>query len=340
MDFRRIIKNALVVNPVISRLFNIFRETTVYKSMVRSAVRVTSARILRDKEFIVQIETTNICNAKCGFCPYVGMERGKGIMTDAIFNMIVRRLIAEDIHPFGFNVNGTGEPLVDKAIFKRIRILRDHFPDAIIKFHSNFNLATSDSMIELIQSGLSEINISFNGYNVAVYEEVMKIKYEKTLENIKHLLVLRKASGSPLKVRISMVLVAGNESHEREFLDYWQSKVDSVSINRPHDYSGKAQDLAGQNKVSYDTWHVPCKSLWGTITIGYNGDLLLCCLDHEGNHGLGNIMESGILELFYQRKLQELREKHLTGDLESAPMCRDCGVPHESGLTWFVKKAI
>ena len=109
--------------------------------------------------------------------------------------------------------------------------------------YSNFNLASDGFIDAVLESGLDELNISFNGSNKDSYEKTMSINYEKTLKNLNKLLALKKEKNSDLKVRLSMALVRYNENNIREFMKEWAGKVDSVSVNRTHTYGGRVEDV-------------------------------------------------------------------------------------------------
>ena len=61
---------------------------------------------------IVQIESTNICNAKCVFCPRDEMHRRQGIMSFELFMKIVDDCVALGITHV--RVHNYGEPFVDR----------------------------------------------------------------------------------------------------------------------------------------------------------------------------------------------------------------------------------
>ena len=63
---------------------------------------------------IVQIESTNICNAKCVFCPRDDMERKQGVMDMALF-----RKVADECAALGIThvrMHNYGEAFVDRCI--------------------------------------------------------------------------------------------------------------------------------------------------------------------------------------------------------------------------------
>ena len=62
---------------------------------------------------IVQIESTNLCNAKCVFCPRDEMHRRQGVMDMDLFTKIVDECAALGITHV--RVHNYGEPFLDRA---------------------------------------------------------------------------------------------------------------------------------------------------------------------------------------------------------------------------------
>ena len=78
-----------------------------------------------DYEF--QIETTNICNARCEFCPNPTLKRRKQIMDMEVFEKIISRIKDEKIKVKRFILHLNGEPLTDPLIFDRVDLLKKRF---------------------------------------------------------------------------------------------------------------------------------------------------------------------------------------------------------------------
>src|SRR5687767_6070151 len=68
---------------------------------------------------IVQIESTNICNAKCVFCPRDEMHRRQGIMTVELFRKIVDECAALGITHV--RMHNYGEAFIDKQLVDKVR---------------------------------------------------------------------------------------------------------------------------------------------------------------------------------------------------------------------------
>src|SRR5574342_538797 len=68
---------------------------------------------------IVQIESTNICNAKCVFCPRDEMHRRQGIMSFELFAKIVDE--CAELGITHVRVHNYGEPFVDRRLVEKVR---------------------------------------------------------------------------------------------------------------------------------------------------------------------------------------------------------------------------
>ena len=68
---------------------------------------------------IVQIESTNICNAKCVFCPRDEMHRRQGVMAMDLFRKIVDECAQLGITHI--RVHNYGEPFMDRRLTEKVR---------------------------------------------------------------------------------------------------------------------------------------------------------------------------------------------------------------------------
>jgi hypothetical protein len=68
---------------------------------------------------IVQIESTNICNAKCVFCPRDEMHRDEGIMDMALFQKIADECAALNITHM--RMHNYGEAFADRMLVDKVR---------------------------------------------------------------------------------------------------------------------------------------------------------------------------------------------------------------------------
>ena len=84
---------------------------------VRKVLLALGARATRRRSEIVQIESTNICNAKCVFCPRDEMDRNQGVMDMALFKKVADECAALDITHM--RMHNYGEAFADRSWSRR-----------------------------------------------------------------------------------------------------------------------------------------------------------------------------------------------------------------------------
>jgi radical SAM protein with 4Fe4S-binding SPASM domain len=334
----RLTKNILEEKNLAHKVFDSIAQNKLYRYAVQRNIDSYIIGIKENKKYNIILETTNVCNAKCIMCPHACMQRNAEIMSDETFTCAVNRIKEADLQPVAFILNGFGEPLTDKKIFRRIKSIKQEFKKSMVKIYSNFNIATDESINDIVHCGLDEINISFNGFDKGSYENTMGINYERTLTNTDKLLKAKNQKNSHLKVRLSMALVSYNENDAQEFIRDWSRQVDSVSVNRIHTYGGQVKDASGKLKINFNKPVFPCKYLWNTIVIGVTGDLYLCCLDYNGRYSFGNIKKDKILDMFYSERFERIRKLHYERKIDNLGICKYCYTPYRNGVEWFVNE--
>lgn len=338
MKILRTLKNLIETNRFLSASFDLIASTPIYKKIISQRIKKITSNIKTNNSYHIIIETTNFCNARCIMCPHTTMKRPQKTMDKITFHQILSKIKKENITPTVFILNGFGEPLIDPQIINRIKSIKDSFPDSIIKFYSNFNLANQKLIDGLLSSGLDEINISFNGYNRQTYQKVMKIDYQKTLNNLRTLIKTKRKTHTKLLIRISMTLVKYNEETAQKFIKKWTPLVESVSVNKVHSYNDSVKNVDNKFKINFNKTAFPCRYLWDTITFDVDGNIILCCLDYESRYNFGNANNRSILSSFYSPKFNLIRKQHLSYKTKNIEICRHCYTPYKNGAEWLINE--
>src|SRR4030095_12887993 len=130
---------------------------------------------------IVQIESTNICNAKCVFCPRDEMQRRQGIMSFDLYRKIVDECAALGITHV--RVHNYGEPFVDRQLVEKVRYAKQKGIQEVGMI-SNGSLITDAVARGMIEAGLDAINISVDASGREVFEATrLGLKYDKVIAN-------------------------------------------------------------------------------------------------------------------------------------------------------------
>jgi len=274
-----------------------------------------------------------LCNARCFFCPYQKMRRKKEVMSNQLFSLLLKRIKEEKIKPKYFNLTGTGEPLLDKGLFDKIKMIKRSFGDTFVFFPTNFSVGNREVIDSLMESDLDQIMISLNAENAKDYKEIMGLDFKKTIANLDYLIAQRKKKKKNLIIKLTVAVNPINKKSVSAFVKRWSPKVDDVGINWIHTWAGSVGDGDDRNKNL--RYRYPCRSLFEQVVILANGDMPMCCVDYEGSVVAGNIKKDKILKLFYSNKLEKIRSGHLNGKIKLNKMCGNCRFT-EKGLDWLL----
>ncbi|MEO8520441.1 MAG: radical SAM protein, partial [Acidobacteriota bacterium] len=126
---------------------------------------------------IVQIESTNMCNAKCVFCPRDDMHRKQGIMSVELFRKIVDECVELGISHV--RMHNYGEALMDRNLVDKVRYAKERGIQEVGMI-SNGSLITEAVARGMIDAGLDAINISVDAAGKEVFESTrLGLKYDK-----------------------------------------------------------------------------------------------------------------------------------------------------------------
>lgn len=241
----------------------------------------------------IELNTTELCNRTCVFCPRVNPE----IYPNRNLNMtcVIAEKIGKDLARFDFkgriSFSGFGEPVLNKSLVELVSIIRRHRPSNIIDTNTNGDRLTVDMLKRLFDAGLSAIYV--NMYDGPEQEPKFRSIFE----------------------------AAGIESYKLR--PHWKGAESSYGLilnNR----SGLVQE--GPAGVIVDEPNVhPCYYPFSRAMIDWNGDMLLCTNDWGRKIVIGSVMERTIEQLWLSDKMRQIRERLSRGDRSFAP-CSGCNV--------------
>jgi radical SAM protein with 4Fe4S-binding SPASM domain len=99
---------------------------------------------------------------------------------------------------------------------------------------------------------------------------------------------------------------------------------------RPRGAAGSSllRVLSGREAVAEpgDQNHrMPCPGLWKTPVIRWDGELMACCADVDGEISVGNLRDHDFEDLWFGERMTEYRLIHIAGRFEEIPKCWSCG---------------
>jgi len=274
---------------------------------------------------IVQIESTNICNARCVFCPRDEMHRKQGVMDESLFRKVVDECAALGIQHV--RLHNFGEPFVDRHLAEKVAYTKRQ-GIAEVGVISNGSLIDEQVARAVIDAGLDAINISVDASGREVFERTrVGLKYDKVIANIERLVRLRGELGRTHPKLILSFVRQDNGEEERAFIERWRQVADKVHITDIHNWAGT---LNRESDVRF-----PCYRQWLTFTVLWDGRVSLCCADFDGKVTLGDLRTSSLREIWDSEAYRAVRREHLQSG--GPAICHGCDLPRKDSPLWIGK---
>jgi MoaA/NifB/PqqE/SkfB family radical SAM enzyme len=274
---------------------------------------------------IVQIEATNICNAKCVFCPRDDMHRKQGIMSFELFRKIVDE--CAELGITHIRMHNYGEAFVDKRLVEKVRYAKDKGIREVGAI-SNGSLLTEPVVRGMIEAGLDAINISVDASGKETFESTrIGLKYDKVIGNIERLVRIRQELGQRRPKLILSFVRQNNDADEQAFIEHWKKIADKIHVTDLHNWAGT---LNTESDVTY-----PCYRPWLTFTALWDGRVSLCCADFDGRVVLGDLNTSSIQDIWNSDRYRQVRREHLESG--GPEICRSCDLPRKDSPLWITK---
>ena len=274
---------------------------------------------------IVQIESTNICNARCVFCPRDEMKRRQGVMDDSLYRKIVDECAALGIGHL--RLHNYGEPFVDRRLVEKIAYAKARgIPE--VGLISNGSLVDEGIARGIVEADLDAINISVDASGREVFEKTrVGLKYDTVIANIERLVRVRAELGRTRPRLILSFVRQDNSDEERSFIERWRQLADKIHVTDLHNWAGTLHRASDGS--------FPCYRQWLTFTALWDGRVALCCADFDGRVILGDLRTSSIREIWNGEPYRKVRREHLASG--GPAICRACDLPKKDSPLWIGK---
>ncbi len=283
------------------------------------------------RPFELHLELTNLCNADCVFCPYQFQQRKTEFMSDRVFE----KALGDFVTIGGGSVGLTpivGDALIDPHFVERVKRLRAELNIDRIWVTTNAILLDKHGIREVLTSGITHMNISTAGFDEAMYVRVYRNKsYRRMRENVLELLKLNAQLSHPIPIAIALrpdrpLDDVMEDPDFQEILTYrpqldftWSYTSANGRISR--DALPPAMKLRSVNNRNET-----CASLWNGPIVLPDGTVMACscvaAMDAVADLGIGNILDSSLMELWRSQQLRELRNSFGTNSLNKT--CAGC----------------
>ncbi|MCF8057923.1 MAG: SPASM domain-containing protein [Bacteriovoracaceae bacterium] len=260
------------------------------------------------------------CNLSCPKC-YTHGENAPTLSDRKTGVMNFEKFIAlcEELAPYSPRVTPQtwDEPLLTPNILKYLKILKDF--NLTVTMDTNGILLNEKMAKQLVELEIDSIFVSIDAIEPETFEKVRGKDVLHLVE--KNVLNLLKERGDKLlpRIGVSFVVEDNNRSEEELFVQKWKSLVDVIRVNK---------EFSPQRQVEGEVSPIrtPCWSLYDSIMVNYDGSVSLCCVDTHSEVEIGNAFDDGVLNLWNNGKVGEIRKLHEEGRFSEVGICANCNL--------------
>lgn len=266
----------------------------------------------------VYLEISNRCNLRCAFCP--GTKRKSGAMDALHFAAALQKL-----HPYTdyLYFHLMGEPLCHPNLEQYLSLAAEAGFKVILT--TNGTLLSSRQDILLNAPALHKINISLHAFEA----NDLAVPFESYLSDC---IAFGQAAQSKKIVVYRLWNNGGADERNREILDALHRGFPGNWLpGRRGTALGDRIFLEPGDKFDWPDLSAPeypapyfCYGLRDQLGILWDGTVVPCCLDHEGDLALGNLFEEDLDAILASPRAKAIYDGFSKKQAAEA-LCRRCG---------------
>ncbi|MBN3040080.1 MAG: SPASM domain-containing protein [Candidatus Omnitrophica bacterium] len=270
----------------------------------------------------MRFEVTTRCNYNCIICPREKITRKIETMDLELFKYLFDKIISETSQYTTLTFPGMGEPLLDESLEKKIEYAKNKSKSIEILLLSNGSLLTPERFLELERIGLSSVRVSFYADKAQKYMDVHGVKNKDMFNRVRDNLLAISRIKQKTKLLLTFNIVdGGNDESTKNWIDFWQPRVDLLEVWRPHNWV----DARTYRAVQKDKIKTCGRPLKGPLQVQVDGTVNMCCFDFDGKLTLGDLKTQSLAEIFSSAMYRKIVSHHEKGDFkDSGLICENC----------------
>lgn len=265
----------------------------------------------------VYLEISNICNLQCSFCP--GTTRKKRQMAEPEFRILLHKLAPWTDYLY-FHL--MGEPLCHPLLQRYLELAKEHCFKVILT--TNGTLLRKNTEM-LLHSPVHKINISLHAFEA----NDMKIDFSRYLADC---FAFGKAAEGKIIVTYRLWNSGGADAMNEKILSAMEQYFPKPWVTEPRGtrignriYLEHADKFDWPDLTAEDHGNeVFCYGLRDQIGVLCDGTVVPCCLDHDGDLALGNLLQEDMESILASPRAQKLYNG-FSQHTATEELCRKCG---------------
>ena len=264
------------------------------------------------------LEITNVCNLSCAFCP--GTKRAPRFMTEEEFRIYTAKLRGKTQYLY---LHLMGEPLLHPLLGRFLEIAGENSLPVILT--TNGTLLREKGEILCAAKSLHKVSLSLQSFEANAGGELEAYLCDCTD-------FVKKAADAGIICELRLWNLGGLERRngeieaflEREFPKPWAKgrggwKLrEDVWLEPGRHFDWPELSAEDRGEACF------CYGLRDQVGILSDGTVVPCCLDHDGDVPLGNLMEQELDEILASERARAIYEG-FSRRTAVEPLCRRCG---------------
>lgn len=301
------------------------------------------------------IDPTNVCNLKCALC---ATGQGTLQMKRGHIDVALYRRILDTLAPYLYEVClfNWGEPFLHREFFELVRCAKKH--GLHTDTSTNFNVASDETIREIVDSGLDSLTVSVDGMSQETYAKYrVGGDFEVVMSNLKKLAAEKNRRGSETPEIVFRFLVMKHNVHEMDAareaaralgcrfkkktirVDMWnfgegnvEEKVALAAEWLPEETEFNRYRKRDAKREKTGKAHV-CKDLWQRVFISPQGGVYPCCNIWKDSDFFSETFDGDFKKIWNGEKYRAARRLFKGKEAGMDFICRRC---FESGAQHYV----
>jgi len=285
---------------------------------------------------IVNIEPTNICNLRCPLCitGSMQMKRPYGHMDFEMYKKMVDQVADRIIY---ITLYHQGEPYLHREFNKFVAYAKQK--GVYVTTSTNAHFFDEKTAIEVVKSGLDSMIVSLDGVTQETYEHYRRGgNLQIVLDGLSNLIEAKKRLKSKTPYIFIQFLVMKHNEHEIPAIRNLVKQIGAdrllIKTTQVNTFE-EAKEWLPENdryrryELTEEAFKVKrgkgvCPRLWLTTLVDWDGQVVPCCFDKNGEYPMGDLSEEETFAQIWRSEAYTSFRKRMLRDRNSIDICRNC----------------
>ena len=265
------------------------------------------------------VEITNVCNLRCSFCP--GTKRRQGFMTAEDFRSIAEKFRGAVQYLY---LHVMGEPLLHPELAQILSTAAELGFRVCVTTNGTLLEKAGDTLLDC--PTLHKVSVSVHSFegndggDMRPYLESVW-RFAEKLSQKGVIAALRLWNEGGAEERNGEVLSFLREKTEGM---HWEEKRDGSFTLRERLFLERAEKFEWPDLSAPESGTEFCLGLRDQIAVLVDGTVVPCCLDHEGDIPLGNLLKEELEDILAGERAKAIYEG-FSCRRPTEELCRRCG---------------